>query len=87
MQYKERVPEKFKKFTDKDDRFNEWQKNKSKIVNDYDNSILYVDYIVNEIISKIKNENKKSYVLYFSDHGEEFYDSKDFMGHGQNMDK
>ncbi len=85
MQYKERVPEKFKKFTNKDDRFNEWQKNKSKIVNDYDNSILYVDYIVNEIISKIKNENKKSYVLYFSDHGEEVYDSKDFMGHGQNM--
>lgn len=85
MQYKERVPEKFKKFVDKDDRFNEWQKNKSKIVNDYDNSILYVDYIVNEIISKIKNENKKSYVLYFSDHGEEVYDSKDFMGHGQNI--
>lgn len=85
MQYKERVPERFKKFVDKDDRFNEWQKNKSKIVNDYDNSILYVDYIVNEIISKIKNENKKSYVLYFSDHGEEVYDSKDFMGHGQNM--
>lgn len=84
IQYKERVPEKFKKFTDMNNNFNEWQKNKIKTVNGYDNSILYVDYIVSEVISKIKKENKKSYVLYFSDHGEEIYDSKNFMGHGQN---
>lgn len=83
MQYKERVPEKFKIFTDIDKNFNNWQKNKVKIVNDYDNSVLYVDYLISEIISKIEKENKKSYVLYFSDHGEEIYDSKDFMGHGQ----
>ena len=83
MQYKERVPEKFKIFTDIDKNFNNWQKNKAKIVNDYDNSVLYVDYLIGEIISKIEKENKKSYVLYFSDHGEEIYDSKDFMGHGQ----
>lgn len=85
MQYKERVPEKFKKFIDVSENFNKWQKNKSKVVNDYDNSILYVDYIIDEIIKKVKEQNKKSYVLYFSDHGEEIYDSKDFMGHGQDI--
>ena len=56
IQYKERVPEKFKKFTNMNNNFNEWQKNKIKTVNDYDNSILYVDYIVSEVISKIKRK-------------------------------
>lgn len=52
-----------------------------KIINNYHNSMLYVDYIVNSVIEKVEAKNAKSYVLYFSDHGEEVYYDKDFAGH------
>lgn len=38
------------------------------IINSYDNSILYMDSFVNEIIEKIKDKN--SLLIYLSDHGE-----------------
>lgn len=85
MQYQERYPERFKYFKDIDKNFNEWQIRKKDRVNDYDNSMLYVDYIVSEIIKKIEKQDKKSYVLYFSDHGQEIWDKKDFMGHGEKI--
>lgn len=84
MQYQERYPGKFNYFKDIDKNFNEWQIKKKDKVNDYDNSMLYVDYIISEIIKKVEKQDKKSYVLYFSDHGEEIWDTKDFMGHGEN---
>ncbi len=43
-------------------------KDKQKMINAYDNSILYTDYIVNEFIKNLKNEN--SILLFLSDHGE-----------------
>lgn len=83
MQYHERVPKEWRIYKDIPEEFNEWQKAKSDIVNSYDNSIRYVDYLLDEIIEKVKNQNKKSYILYVSDHGQELYDGKNFMGHGE----
>ncbi|WP_188112300.1 sulfatase-like hydrolase/transferase [Aquimarina sp. RZ0] len=37
----------------------------------YDNAIRYNDYLLREVIEKVKNTNSSSYVLFFSDHGEE----------------
>ncbi|MBD3270928.1 MAG: sulfatase-like hydrolase/transferase, partial [Elusimicrobia bacterium] len=54
---------------------------KRKIINDYDNAILYNDFVVSQIIKRIKKENTASYVLYLSDHSEEVFDSRDFVGH------
>ncbi len=39
--------------------------------NDYDNSIRYTDYILSQIVKKISNLKEQSFVLYFSDHGED----------------
>lgn len=50
-------------------------------VNHYDNAVRYNDFIVNEIIKELKEKNLVSSVTYFSDHGEEVYESVDFMGH------
>ena len=36
--------------------------------------------VVNEIINKFKDENAA--VIYFSNHGEEIYEERDYMGHG-----
>ena len=54
--------------------------NQKQIIADYDNSTMYNDYVVNEIINKFTEEN--AVVIYFSDHGEEIYEERDYMGHG-----
>jgi heptose-I-phosphate ethanolaminephosphotransferase len=55
---------------------------KKKTIDEYDNSVLYSDFVVSSIIKKIqKQENQSSVVLFFSDHGEEVYDCRDVVGH------
>jgi heptose-I-phosphate ethanolaminephosphotransferase len=85
VRYDQRYPSTFEKYnTD----INTGDKKKSKMIseiNTYDNAILYNDFIVSQIIKKSKimsNQNNiVSSVIYFSDHGEEVFDSKDFIGH------
>ncbi len=50
------------------------------IINDYDNSMLYNDYILREIIEKLRVQEGMSAFLYFSDHGEEVFDSQVYAG-------
>ncbi|MDM1503169.1 phosphoethanolamine transferase [Myroides marinus] len=54
----ERYPNTFMKFSN----------NKKRFVNEYNNSILYTDYVLNEIIEQVKDT--KSIVIYVSDHGQ-----------------
>jgi len=58
----------------------------SDFINAYDNAVLYNDYIVDQIIQLAKLK-KMSSVLYFSDHGEEVYETLDFHGHMADTDK
>ena len=51
-----------------------------KMINDYDNSIYYTDYILNEIVKKLQLTEGQSWLLYFSDHGEELYDFRHQAG-------
>ena len=59
-------------------------KYKEQLINSYDNSILYTDYILNEVIETIKTQKQTdSFLLYSSDHGEDLFDgSCDKSGHG-----
>ena len=50
-------------------------------INEYDNAVLYNDFIVNEIIEKVNKYESNSYVLYFSDHGEDVYETIDEACH------
>lgn len=53
-----------------------------RTIDKFDNSVLFNDYIVNSIINAVKKEqNKETAVIYFSDHGEELYDYREFAGH------
>ncbi|MBW2960861.1 phosphoethanolamine transferase [Mesonia aestuariivivens] len=76
--YEKRIPKSFKYFGSSGDQHNQ------KVINAYDNSILYTDYILSEIIKKVDKVNLKSAVVYFSDHGDEVYDTRNFFGHFQN---
>ena len=55
------------------------------LLNAYDDSIRYTDYVVNEIIDVLKAENNVSYCLYFSDHGEDVFDTttRKILGHSE----
>lgn len=51
-----------------------------KIVNAYDNSILYTDWILEQVILRLRRYGGRSWVLHFSDHGEDVFDHNDFNG-------
>lgn len=55
-------------------------KNKSKIIANYDNSILYTDSILNEVITQVRKQEMPAIVIYVADHGENVYDDRDYRG-------
>lgn len=57
---------------------------KQNLVNSYDNSILFTDYVLNELIGALKKKDDiESFLLYSSDHGEDLFDEGcEKSGHG-----
>lgn len=53
---------------------------KAGIVANYDNSILYTDSILGEIVHSLESVSEPSLMIYLSDHGEDVYDRGDFRG-------
>ncbi|WP_158655433.1 phosphoethanolamine transferase, partial [Helicobacter marmotae] len=76
--YESRYPSDFKRFRPGDIE-NAPPFAKKPTIAAYLNSLLYGDFILNEIIKHF--ESLDSIVLFFSDHGEEVYDFRDFIGH------
>lgn len=71
--YGERYPRSFAQFMP--DNFSAIEvASRDNMVNAYDNSILYTDYILHEIKTLLENSNRKSAMLYLSDHGEDIMD-------------
>ena len=60
QKYEKRVPKEFRQFTGADE-----------VVASYYKSILYTDYVVDEIYNKAKKNPAFKALVYFSDHGEE----------------
>ncbi len=57
----------------------------SELINAYDNTILYTDYLVNEVIESMKTlTNHRSCVIFISDHGESLGENNLYM-HGVPM--
>ncbi len=79
-EYKKRYPPNFEIFTNQPETKFPSTEAFQKI-NAYHNSVVYVDYLLNEIITKVKAKDAMSYVLYFSDHGDEVYKDENFIGH------
>lgn len=86
MAYKLRYPKEYIVFNHKKDNLvsdapfrNEEAK---KVIDQYDNSVLYNDFIISEIIDILRTKTQgKAVMIYFSDHGEEMYDYREFAGH------
>jgi glucan phosphoethanolaminetransferase (alkaline phosphatase superfamily) len=81
FRYNYRYPDQFSKFTPTMEKglsienSNDISK-KAELINSYDNSILYTDYVIGNFINQIKKENAISFLYYISDHGENLYDDE-----------
>ncbi|MGL1902933.1 MAG: sulfatase-like hydrolase/transferase [Fibrobacterales bacterium] len=77
--YKERYPESFDHFTSAN------RSNKQKSIDEYDNAILYQDFLLDSIITLTRSINPYSSLIFFSDHGEDIYDEADYLGHSYSI--
>lgn len=52
------------------------EEHKEILINAYDNSIRYTDYVLGELIQWADSLNQQAVVMYISDHGESFWDDE-----------
>lgn len=71
--YRERYPNDFAEYKP-DYAPDATSRYRNELLNAYDNTILFTDYFLNEIIKVVDNENCCASLLYVSDHGEDIYD-------------
>lgn len=77
--YTDRYPASFEKF-EASQYNNKYTEAERQTMAEYDNACLYNDYVIHSIIEKFKDQY--CCLFYFSDHGEEVYELRNFMGHG-----
>lgn len=85
MKYAYRYPESYDYFKDNHGLATGLSADKVQTVNEYDNAIRYNDEIVYQLISSLKSQQQHSLMVYFSDHGDDVYDSvtHDFQGRNE----
>lgn len=71
--YKERYPQKYAVFTP-DNSTQADKSNRAQLVNAYDNSLVFTDAVLDEIIKTLEDENCSAAMIYLSDHGEDIFD-------------
>ncbi len=90
--YKARYPAAFARFNAESfraaglDSLNKTTKltpSQAKIKAEYANAIFYNDFVVSGIMEQFKDED--ALVFYISDHGDEVYDFRDFVGHTESL--
>ncbi len=80
FQYIDRFPEGYGRFTPEDydsSRFTDAQR---KILANYDNATLYNDSVFCSVVERWADRD--AVIIYFTDHGEEIFDCRDYFGHG-----
>jgi len=68
--YYKRYPKKFEQFTPSCQINTPQDCSREELINAYDNTILYTDYILDSLIKILQKENLNSFLIYASDHGE-----------------
>ncbi len=52
----------------------------AKMIAEYDNSIVYTDYILKKMIDIVRYTPASTILIYLSDHGENVFDDRDYVG-------
>ncbi|MFU0446450.1 phosphoethanolamine transferase CptA [Pseudocitrobacter faecalis] len=85
IKYEYRYPEKWGMFDGKTDHLPAGlSQEQQDEYNAYDNANLYNDHVVASLINEYKATNPNGFLLYFSDHGEEVYDTPPHNIQGRN---
>ena len=83
--YADKYPKAFEVYKPVARNVEEGQKNAAMLVNAYDNTILYTDYLLDGLINTLRSMTEwKSAMIYVSDHGESLGENQMFM-HGLPM--
>lgn len=78
--YRNRYPKHFDHFQGDDESIS-YSESSREMAAQYDNTVLYNDYVLNEIVKVL--EDTESILIYLSDHGNEVYDSRDYTGRSE----
>ena len=85
--YVNRYPAEFRHFKDDPPGKAHLSAAAKELLNTYDDSIRYTDWVIAEFVKRLKSrgDSDAEYLLYFSDHGEDCFDTTDdkILGHGQ----
>lgn len=68
--YETRYPDKYRIFKPVIKSKHVNSNSKEEMINSYDNTIVYIDFFINETIKHIENQNSNTILIYLSDHGE-----------------
>ena len=86
MRYKFRYPAEYNVFKDKKN-LSDWVSTDKQLslINEYDNAVRYNDHVVSTIIDTLAARGGKMMMTYFSDHGEDVFDTPphDFIGRNE----
>jgi len=82
VEYIERYPQEFNKFTDRPSLARVDDPKVFQMINSYDNSVAYTDYVLDQVITKVDKQEKPACVVYISDHGEYLSSFTTKSGHG-----
>lgn len=78
--YRNRYPQCFDRFQAADEPI-PYGDDSKEMAAQYDNTVLYNDYVLGEIVKTL--ENTESIMVYLSDHGNEVYDERDYTGRSE----
>ena len=85
MRYEYRYPPEFNVFKNRTNLPDWVTEAQASMINEYDNAILYNDYVMSRLIAELAGAGGKSMMTYFSDHGEDVFDwpKHDFIGRNE----
>ncbi|PWC14312.1 hypothetical protein B4923_05235 [Brenneria roseae subsp. americana] len=75
MKYLYRYPENFGDFHDRNGVPASLSDPEAEVYNSYDNAVLYNDFVVSSLIETFARHQPNGFLLYFSDHGEDVYET------------
>lgn len=61
------------------------QEKHARLVNHYDNSVRYNDFVLDRMVELLKKTGRNGFLLYLSDHGENLYEEHDLATHMEMM--
>ena len=87
MRYEYRYPPEYDVFKNRDNLPDWVTEGQAPMINQYDNAVLYNDYVMSSLITELASSGGKSMMAYFADHGEDVYDwpNHDFVGRNEGI--